>query len=188
MAMNNMMSKTQAPGTPSMSTATRAGVRPEPESPSVIWDAPLTRSRFVVNARPTSPCVVPIIIGTANQTTPPKMYPEAALSGFTAIADCQYDWSTKTVPKLPTMFTMPKTNPECESMVARLGTQRSPFAPSHPCCTQCSFSLVVMHPSSMLPHACTSNEFSLHLSWQKSSISGRALYQQVVSDSFMSLS
>merc|ERR1719238_830152 len=92
----------------------------------------LTRSKFVVNARPTSPCVLPIIMGTANQTTPPRMYPFAALSGFTAIADCQYDWSTKTVPKFPTMFTMPKMRPDGEDIVAKLGPQTSSLSPSHP--------------------------------------------------------
>merc|ERR1719465_107445 len=119
------MSKIQAPGAPRISTATRAGVRPDPESASVTCEAPLTSEKSVVSARPRRPCVLPIIMGTANQTTPPKMYPEAAISGLTAIADCQYDWSTKTVPKLPTMFTIPKISPDGEAIVAKLGPQIS---------------------------------------------------------------
>ena len=39
--------------------------------------------------------------------------------GFAAMADCQYDWSTKTVPKLPTMLMTPKMIPPLEIMVSR---------------------------------------------------------------------
>jgi len=33
------------------------------------------------------------------------------------MADCQYDWSQKTVPKLPTMLMMPNLRPSSEIMV-----------------------------------------------------------------------
>ena len=55
------------------------------------------------------------------------------------VADCQYDWSTKTVPKLPTMFTIPKMNPDGEVIVARLGAHFSPAALSQPVCSQWSY-------------------------------------------------
>ena len=35
---------------------------------------------------------------------PPSKYPLAALDGRAAMALCQYDWSTKTVPKFPIML------------------------------------------------------------------------------------
>merc|ERR1719443_840181 len=52
---------------------------------------------------------------------PPTRKPNTADHGFAATALCQYDWSTKTVPKLPTMFVMPKSRPEGLPMVAKEG-------------------------------------------------------------------
>jgi len=33
------------------------------------------------------------------------------------MADCQYDWSTKTVPKLPTVLITPKMSPPVDIIV-----------------------------------------------------------------------
>lgn len=40
--------------------------------------------------------------GIANQQRPPRRNPNTPSLGLAATELCQYDWSTKTVPKLPT--------------------------------------------------------------------------------------
>merc|ERR1719183_3093818 len=87
-------------------------------------------SGCVVRARPTKPFVVAMQNGTANQTIPPMRNPRTADLGLAATALCQYDWSTNTVPKFPTMFVMPKSKPEGLPIVRNDGTQYSPS--SHP--------------------------------------------------------
>jgi hypothetical protein len=70
-------------------------------------------------ARAPRPRDVASVNGMANQQSPPRMYPLYVADGFAAIADIQYDWSTNTVPKFPTMLIMPKMNPDLDSMVKK---------------------------------------------------------------------
>ena len=48
-----------------------------------------------------SPMAEANVKGTANHVSPPKMKPRAPCLGLVATLHSQYDWSTKTVPKLP---------------------------------------------------------------------------------------
>mmetsp|Transcript_65755 Transcript_65755/g.73610 ORF Transcript_65755/g.73610 Transcript_65755/m.73610 type:complete len:155 (+) Transcript_65755:157-621(+) len=108
MAMNNITNINTAPAWPSRWYATAGGTNPEPASSTVIGS---------IKAVEANPREVAREKGIANQQRPPKRYPRAALAGLAAIADCQYDWSTKTVPKLPTMLMIPNMSPSAESIV-----------------------------------------------------------------------
>merc|ERR1719265_916732 len=93
-----------------------------------MWYAPNfpSMSGCVVSARPARPLVVAMQNGTANQTIPPMRKPITADLGLAATALCQYDWLTKTVPKLPTMLVMPKMSPMVLPIVRNEVTQISP--------------------------------------------------------------
>mmetsp|Transcript_5608 Transcript_5608/g.18494 ORF Transcript_5608/g.18494 Transcript_5608/m.18494 type:complete len:235 (+) Transcript_5608:6190-6894(+) len=108
MAMNNMMVIAAAPPLPMKCTAAAGGTKPEPASEPVTGRSSATEDRPMAVAREK---------GMVNHTRPPRRYPLVDDEGFAAIALCQYDWSTNTVPKLPTMLMMPKMIPPFEIMV-----------------------------------------------------------------------
>ena len=64
-----------------------------------------------------SPSVVASVNGIANHTSPPMIKPPTTERGLAAIARCQYDWSTNTVPKLPTILITPNTRAPADASV-----------------------------------------------------------------------
>merc|ERR1719321_406511 len=95
MAMVSWIITRMPPVGPSNAMAEAGGTRPEPASPAVS---------ATLSALPARPRAVASAKGMVNHTRPPRMYPLCAAPGLAAMADCQYDWSTKTVPKLPMML------------------------------------------------------------------------------------
>merc|ERR1719271_693193 len=108
MAMVSWMMMRMPPMGPIMVMAEAGGTRPLPASPEV---------RATLSALPARPSDVASAKGMVNQTMPPRMKPLCAEAGLAAMADCQYDWSTKTVPKLPMTLMMPNLMPGSDIMV-----------------------------------------------------------------------
>merc|ERR1719271_178475 len=108
MAMVSWMMMRMPPVGPIIAMAEAGGTRPLPASPGV---------RATLRALPARPSDVASAKGMVNQTMPPRMKPLCAEAGLAAMADCQYDWSTKTVPKLPMTLMMPNLMPGSDIMV-----------------------------------------------------------------------
>ena len=73
--------------------------------------------RETLVATAASPRVVARANGMANHARPPIRNPFTADLGLAAIAFCQYAWSTKMVPKLPTILIIPNINAPVEAIV-----------------------------------------------------------------------
>ena len=116
--MKSMIKMRADPACPRRWSATAGGTNPEPASPELIGSmraveaspSEVAREKGIANLfcrRESSELRLAILEtkrGLSYQQIPPSKYPLAALDGRAAIALCQYDWSTKTVPKFPMML------------------------------------------------------------------------------------
>jgi hypothetical protein len=107
-AVNTTDKSNMAPASPKISDAAVGAT-----SPLSICSG--VRETLVATAA--NPRVVASANGMANHARPPIRKPFTADLGLAAIAFCQYAWSTKMVPKLPTMLIIPKTNAPVEAIV-----------------------------------------------------------------------
>ena len=104
MATTSMIRISTEAASPSRWSASVFGTRPKSASLALMSSTRMN----AVDARPSD---VAREKRAVNQQVPSRRWPLAAPEGHAMLADLQYDWSTRAVPKLLTILMVPNVRP-----------------------------------------------------------------------------